>query len=342
VFAVNDVHAELARIAGEVNELFFIPASIDSLLAPLQELILTVPPLFSQCAEAFCTSVRSVVSMAGIPYIFALTASQGRRYQLLLCAAELEASLSSSGSDATSSDDAARNDAQKRMQELVGSSEGRAVLNHDACGLLIDLGRTSQIADAAAQLLLQTTVLTWGAFEVLSREIFRIYLNCMPTACGKLLADPDIRKRFDLSRISVEKLADFDFNLSGKLGDLLVEQNDLSDLPGVKAALFALFPEDSRLRHVLSERILWILFQRRNLIVHRRGIIDARYVGASGEELPLGSQLRVRPADIKSYLGLVAKAAYALTSIGLRIPSASLKNQESEAARDSSGKPMLG
>ena len=274
--------------------------------------------------------------MAGIPYVFALTASQGRRYQLLQCAAELESVLISLETEAPvhddrARDDAAREDARKRMRALVGSPEGRAVLNHETCELLLDLGRNEQIADAAAQLLLQTTVLAWGAFEVLSREVFRIYLNCVPTACANLLADPDVRKRFDLSRISIEKIADFNFNLSGRLGDLLVEQNDLSDLPGIKAALFAVFPADSRLREVLNERILWILFQRRNLIVHRRGIVDTRYVAASGEDLPLGCPLSVRPDEIKSYLGLVVKAAYALTSIGLRIPPASVKNQESES-----------
>jgi hypothetical protein len=88
---VTEIQTELAKLAGEVNELFVIPASTDSLLAPLQELILTVPPLFSQSAEAFCISVRSVVSMACIPYVFALTASQGCHYQLFHSAAELEA-----------------------------------------------------------------------------------------------------------------------------------------------------------------------------------------------------------------------------------------------------------
>lgn len=271
--------------------------------------------------------------MAGLPYRFALAASEQRRYQSFSHAADIRALIDShvarDNADEKMREDVARDIANKKMREFLDSTEGRAELNFEACRLLLDLAKTTETADAAAQLLLQTAVLTWGALEVLSREIFRIYLNCMPTACANLIGDSDIRKRFDLSRISIEKIAGFDFNLSGRLGDLLVEQNDLSDLPGMKAAFCVLFPEDSRLRDALGDRILWILFQRRNLIVHRRGIIDARYVAATGEELPLGSQLRVRPADIESYLGLVAKAAHALISIGLGIPSASLKNQES-------------
>lgn len=317
---------DLEKIAVEAEQLFFLRPFTDSLLAPLQELIPKVPPLFSQGAEAFCASVRSIESMAGLPYEFALTASKGRHYQSFRSAADLQATLDYHYSGAPRRDDVARDNAAKnRMREFAGSVEGWAALNFEACGLLLDLAKTTKIGDAAAQLLLQTTVLTWGALEVLSREIFRIYLNCMPTAYAKLIADSDIRKRFELSRISIEKIAGFGFNLSGRLGDLLVEQNDLSDLPGMKATLSALFPEDSRLRDALSDRILWILFQRRNLIVHRRGIIDERYVAATGEELPLGTQLQVRPADIESYLGLVARAAHALISIGLAMPSASLK-----------------
>jgi hypothetical protein len=156
-----------------------------------------------------------------------------------------------------------------------------------------------------------------GAFEVLSREIFRSYLNLVPRASAKLLADPDVRKRFDLARISIEKVAEFDFNLSGRLGNMLIEVNDLADFGGIKAAFFALFPADSRLRSALNERTLWILFQRRNVIVHRRGIVDRQYVETCGDEHPIGSRLVVRPVELERYLELVTRAAHALVSIGL-------------------------
>jgi hypothetical protein len=214
-------------------------------------------------------------------------------------------------------DEFARVDADRRIRELGESETGRKVFNHDACQLLLSLAKNADVADAATQLVLQATVLTWGAFEVLSREIFRSYLNLVPRASTKLLADSDVRKRFDLSRISIEKVAEFNFDLSSKLGDMLIEVNDLADFSGIKSAFFALFPMDSRLHSALNERALWLLFQRRNVIVHRRGIVDRQYVEASGNELPIGSRLMVRPVELERYLELVTIAAQALVSIGL-------------------------
>jgi hypothetical protein len=200
------------------------------------------------------------------------------------------------------------------MKELQESPEGRDVLNHEVCRFLLDFTKHEQVGEAAAQLLLQAAVLTWGAFEVLSRDIFRAYLNSTPRAYANLLADADVRKRFDLSRVSIERVAEFDFDLSGKLGDLLIDQNDLADLGGIKATFVALFPSDSSLRVALSERDLWLLFQRRSLIVHRRGLVDQRYLDASGDKQSIGSLLTLRPRELKRYLEVVTNAAVALIS----------------------------
>lgn len=312
----------LAGMASEVNKLFLIPASPDKLLAPILDLARNVPPTFAQAAEAFCSNVRSVVLTAGIPYHFALAAAHEVRYQRFYCAAELRATLelSQDGPEpAADTADIARADADRRIRELGQSEKGREELNYVTCRLLLDLGKTEEVADGAAQLTLQATVLTWGAFEVLSREVFRNYLNSVPRAHANLLADPDVRKRFDLSRISIERVADFDFNLSARLGDLLIEQNDLADLACIKATFFALLPEDSLLRKSLNERALWLLFQRRSLIVHRRGIIDRRYLEASGDRLQIGSLLTVQPSELEKYLEVAAQAARALISVGLNL-----------------------
>jgi hypothetical protein len=79
IHAMTVEQSTMAQMAREVNELFVIPASTDKLLAPILELVPNVPPLFAQAAEAFCSNVRSVVSTAGVPYVFALAAAHVRR-----------------------------------------------------------------------------------------------------------------------------------------------------------------------------------------------------------------------------------------------------------------------
>jgi hypothetical protein len=315
----------LLQIAKEVDQLFVIPASTDSLLAPIGALIPKAPLPLAQSVEAFCSSVRSVVLTAGLPYVFALTAARRRRRQLLQCAAELESALESDGRKSErpiiDAQDA-HADADRRLTELEESRSGRDALNHEACHLLLSFATDDELGEALAQLILQAVVLTWSAFEVLSRDIFRTHLNCTPGAYTELSADADIRKRFDLSRVSIERVADFGFDLSSRLGDLLVEQNDLADLGGIKATFTALFPSDSRLRGALSERDLWLLFQRRSVIVHRCGITDQRYLDASGDQQPIGRRLAVRPRELKKHLESVTAAANTMISAAIRLPEA--------------------
>lgn len=301
---------KLKALAGEVNQVFLIPSTPDELLAPIRTLIQNAPSPVSRSAEAFCTTIRSVVSTAGIPYHFAIVASQVQRYQLLKCAAELQAVVDNAPDPETT----ARTDAARRIRDICESREGRDALNHDACCLLLELSKEEDVKDGARHLILQGTVLIWGAFEALSRDLFRTYLNLKPGAYSRLLADPDVRRRFELSRVSIERVADFDFDLSERLGDLLVEQNDLADLAGIKATFSALFPRDEGLRSAFGQRDLWLLFQRRNLIVHRQGIVDARYVELSGDRQPVSAPLAVKPKELRRYLEVASTAVHALIS----------------------------
>jgi hypothetical protein len=303
---------KLRLLAREFNEIFVIPASTDELLDPIRALSGNAPPALAASAQAFCANIQSVVSTAGIPYKLVLAGSHQRRYQLLYLAAELQAVVdgvpdSTTGSSAVA--DFARQDAGKRAQDFAQSAEGRAALNHETCRLLLDLAKIDDVRDAAAQLNLQAALLTWGAFEALSRDVFRSHLNSRPRAYALLLADADLRRRFDLTRVSIERVADFNFDLSKTMGDLLVEQNDLADLGGIKATYAALFSTDESLRETLNRRELWLLFQRRSLIVHRQGVVDRRYLDASGDDQQLGSRLRISPSELKNYLRVVADAA---------------------------------
>ena len=52
-----------------------------------------------------------------------------------------------------------------------------------------------------------------------------------------LVSDVEVKKRFELAKISMHRVADVGFDLSSKLGELLVEQNDLADLGTIKTAV---------------------------------------------------------------------------------------------------------
>ena len=53
---------------------------------------------------------------------------------------------------------------------------------------------------------------------------------------------------------------------------------------------------------------LRLLYKRRNLFVHRRGIVDKRYLEETSDAAKEGSRLMVHPSDVSEAANLVATA----------------------------------
>jgi len=291
----------LHALGRQFADVFFIPKNIQEVLTPVRAAGQRAPAAEAEIAEAFCKNLQSIVSMTGLPYILAVTAAHLRRQELLRYSDKLTAALRESG------DDAGATSAEQTRIDPDSVEYGDAV-NWEACAFLLGLAKEAELRESVAQLHYQATVLIWGALEHASRDLFKVYLNRTPAAYVLLLQNPETKKRFDLPRISLEQVADFDFDLSSRLGDLLLRQNDLADLTAIKAAFLSLFANDATLREALSAPELWKLFQRRNLIVHRQGRVDERYRSATGDHQPLGAMLVLSPDDLTRYLKHVSSA----------------------------------
>ena len=164
---------------------------------------------------------------------------------------------------------------------------------------LLQLKNEPEALAAARELTRQGVVLTWSAIEVLSRDAFVHLLNSKPQLSDALLAEQFNRKRFATDRTEWQTLASYGFDLSGKLGSYLISKADLSNVPAIRAAYTALFPGAVQLRSCLSDERLWHLSQKRHLIVHRRGIVDDAYIGATGTGLKVGDVLWAAPAEVE-------------------------------------------
>jgi len=76
-------------------------------------------------------------------------------------------------------------------------------------------------------------------------------------------------------------------------------------VPVMRAVFSALFPSANDLREALGHKSLWILNQRRHLIVHKRGVVDQEYLDKTGVDLQVGQQLRVTTSDLEQHLDVV-------------------------------------
>jgi len=125
------------------------------------------------------------------------------------------------------------------------------------------------------------------------------------------MQDPAVRQRIQ-TRFTIEELAVAGFNVASSLGSILASQQDFSDIRTIKALLLPILNSDADCSSALAERELWVLNQQRHLILHRRGVIDTRYVDATGDPRTIGTRLGVSPAELEIRLAAMVAAAKSL------------------------------
>lgn len=281
--------------AQQVREVFLVPQDIR---ASSEQLLGRVPVGIGELrtiAEAFAESLHGVIRTLSIPFQYTYSQVYSLHWQRALIAARIRGG---GAPDDAQQADIDRSNARAKFEEYL-RGEGRKVLADEVVDRLLQLKNEPEALAAARELTRQGVVLTWSAIEVLSRDAFVYLLNCKPQLSNALLAEQFNRKRFATDRVEWQTLANYEFDLSGKLGSYLISKADLSNVPAIRAAYTALFPGAVQLRSCLSDERLWHLSQKRHLIVHRRGIVDEAYIEATGTSLKVGDVLWSAPAEVE-------------------------------------------
>jgi len=201
--------------------------------------------------------------------------------------------------------------AGSELDDFMKSTDGIAAINQATCDLLLRVLKQG-LESVPQELLYQGLVLLWSAFEVLYRDVFETLLNQCPGKVCDLNNHPDTRKRFEVERFPLDTLVQHRFDLSASLGTVLVRRQDFSDLRTIKAVYAVLYPTSTALLSALAEQRLWVLYQQRHLIVHKRGVIDRAYTVATGEACVVGERLAVTPQSVKDSLKVVVSCGTAL------------------------------
>ncbi len=301
----------------EMRAYFLVPPSTDEIFKDLDASVASLQAEYQPLAQAFQHNVCSVLSAVAIPFFLVSSSVEQSHFQRLHIAERIRArsieedALQPGESLEAVRDREAHRKAHARMQEFLVSEDGRNVIIRDICELLLASLRRG-IQPAAKELLQQGLALLWSAFEVLARDAFEAVLNRSPGKVQALISDPSTRKRFEAQKLPLETLVHHGFDLSQRLGSVLVSQQGFSDLPLIKAAYSVLFPGNAELTDALADRQLWLLYQRRHLIVHRRGVVDRAYLDSTGEVVEVGSRLALAPKEFEASLKVVAVAGRAL------------------------------
>lgn len=296
---------------------------------PLEELLKSLPDAVGPAAAAFTTNLRAVFFAASLPYMLCFFESAKHQVARHVTVARIrnipieEVVHGVNAPDHKASEDylgkrkaaeeRAVAEAVEKLHQAPGKSKLRSQAAVEALISLKGLLGGETIQTAARTLLDQSLVLTWVAFEALSSALFVTMLNAAPHLTTSLLRNEKSKKRFQV-RDLLRVIEGHGFDLSNKMGDVLTTLGHLDDLETIKAVFEALMPENNGLRDALSRPELWVLYQRRNLIVHRGGIVDRHFLEKTGETLQLGTKLIVTSDEVYKYLTLVRDAGIELTT----------------------------
>jgi len=283
---------------------FFFPPTWKRLAGPLAVEIDSAPPPFHALGHAFRRNIVGAVASVSMPFKMAFASIEQRRLQALHAAERVRARKRrpKEGTAVGSSEETVLQTARERMQAEWQNLDFRTKVADQVFLELVRGLDNEALSAACAELLRQGVELAWGALEVFARDFFVAIVNVRTELARRLVESDQTGHAFQLQSVPFALLAEYGFNLRSRLGQLLAARYDIGSIPAMRAVFGVLFPDNGPLAAALDDRMLWLLAERRQLIVRRRSLVDANYVKAAAEPLPLGSELIVTPDDLERYM----------------------------------------
>lgn len=312
-----DLENELDIQIRDMRAHFLVAPSTEEIFAKFDATIAPIPTEYRTIANTFRHNISAALSTVTLPFTLASTSVEQNHFQRIHIAERIrarsieESTLQPGESIELAREQEAYTKANLRMKEFIQSEDGRNAFIQDVCTFLLT-SLAHGLEPAAQELLQQGVVLLWSAFEVLCRDTFEALLNEEPVKVQALVSNPITKRRFEAEKVSLDTLAQYGFDVSTQLGTILARQQDFSDLPTIKAVYSVLFPNNTNLNEALAHHDLWMLYQRRHLVVHRRGVIDQTYIKATGESLAVGTRLNISPQFYEDALRVVISAGISL------------------------------
>ncbi|WP_421865783.1 hypothetical protein [Parvibaculum sp.] len=255
---------------------------------------------------AFKSNLNSAILVGSIPYTLTLSAVFEESYSRHSSAERIKSLMSDYPRH--SSEDESRayvhEQIMKGVHEEFGGEEGRLKQAKRILQSLSSHMQDEGFLLSSNELLRQVLVMTWGAFETLTNDLIRCLLNFRPDISRVLFDSLHFREVLGNRRNFLDLLARYNFDLSVSIGDIFCDEAKLDSLEKIRDVVQHLFPSGKLLQAVGDAR-LWRIAQQRHLIVHRRGIVDQKYLMRTGDTEKLGALISFDSGYIGECLWLV-------------------------------------
>lgn len=306
----------------KVHEHYFTNFKLDEFKKEFS--LLKTQSEYIEILSSFEHNITSVISILSLP----LTISQSRtklllfdnyyKQELILNApeprfgVETEDEKKKALQDDIIRKENALNVAKKRFFDETYTEEGAKKYRNITYEFLFSLYEKKEVSLAISELLNQSCVLLWSVFEILARDFFIVYLNKNNNKVE--LLNGYMKSKKIINNISLEILSSHSFNLSNDMGTMLESNIEFSRVENIREVYKLLFPYNSELVTLLSDKMLWKINQQRNLLVHKKGIVDKRYFESTDDDTPIGKVIIITPHLIKQYIEFIKNIGLCLLS----------------------------
>ncbi|MGE0733475.1 MAG: hypothetical protein AB7G15_00670 [Alphaproteobacteria bacterium] len=278
----------------------------EKFFSSIEKLMCSVSAEQANIAKTFISNLNSAITLASIPFLMASNAIKAGRYDRVYIAEALGTMKLESGDTRPKNPDEkrARLEADRKFEALLKTAEFRQSVTEATLKYLVVMLGNADLHRSANELLRQVAVMTWGAIEVAVTDAVTCVVNETPELASKLQASEVTKKYLPMKIVSIDTLAEYEFNLSRQMGSFLFSERRMDSVPIIRDVLSTIFPQAKELHRKLRDDMLWLLCQRRHLIVHHRGVVDKAYLSKTPDKLAIGSQIQINSDDIAAYLTL--------------------------------------
>jgi hypothetical protein len=300
------------RTREEISSHFFVGISEDwkEKVILLKE---KVPLCFHDDIDSFVFNLSRSMSAGKLPFDMASYSVHSRNFQRLMSAESIRQLVNVKKGEALGPSEiaAAKAIADRRMEEFLRDTDemGFPIIASEILQELDSFLNSEQFKDAAFDILLQTISSTWSTLEVFMNDLLITSINENPQIGIRMISTHPSKKYFSGS-IQIESLFQFDFDLRNKLGNALLGEKNINSLDAIRDIFSTVAHEKSGLHKALADPTLRRLWKARNLIAHRRGIVDEFYVSQTGDKAQtIGQRLKTNRRDLEIFSSAVITAA---------------------------------
>lgn len=284
----------------EMEGLDFGTEKIHTLVSGLKNEKIAVLGLF------FEENIQNAQDLIMLPFLVACVGTRQALEASVRAVCEIEAlNQLSNGGAKTKKEDIEKRVA-KSVGELLKNEEAMSTFTDQAyAGMVKALNnrKSNKERDSVYKLFSAATIASWTAFECLAADLWVEAINICP---GKFAPRAAVK-------IDMAQLAKNQFEVSSVMGTILAPSFDFTGVAGIVDAYKTTF-EHFKSDIYMNNKTLKTLEKKRHILVHRLGKVDERFNSDTGQNLPIGSQIKCELGDLIADINVVIDSGCKLLS----------------------------